>query len=646
MTFRPLLEQVRSLASGDRALRSVQSIARFHRVQASPGYDAAARWLAAELRAIGLEPEIEQVPGDGTTRFWGELMPEGWECHGARATLIENGARRVLCDYDACHLSLVLRSTPARGSFRIVVLEDGTEDAHYNGVDVRGAVVLTRGAAYRVHTLAVIERGAAGILCDGRRLFPPVRAANDDPDQVAYTSFWWNGDEPRGWGFVVSPRAGAELRAQLAAGHSLTLDVEIASRRFATSIPIVTAHLPGEVDRDVLVISHLCHPEPSANDNASGVAASLETVRVLAALRHTGAWRPHAGVRFVWMPELTGTCAWLARDPGRARRLIAGINLDMVGEDQEACGSTLLIEHPPCFAASFAEELLARIRAEAVDWVTDYSGPGHVSLTRMAEVPYSGGSDHAVLIDPAVGVPTPMLIQWPDRYYHSSHDTPDRTDPRSLALAVRCAATYAGFLAALDDDDRAWMVEVVARGARTRVLRALDAPDPAWAVARAVCAGQCALASLGRLGERHAQIADACAGFDAFVAREAGHLPAPVPPSPTTATSATSATPVSTGLGDVPRRGISAPLGMLKHLAPGWHDQPRAAREAYRALEIATPGAPTVFELAWYACDGSRTIDQIARLVWLETGISAGDRIAAFFMWAAGCGWSDWTERA
>ena len=632
MSFRSLLAQVREIASGDRALESVRAIARFHRVQASPGYDDAARWLAEQLRGIGVEPEIEPVEGDGVTRYWGELMPEGWECTAARATLIDGESQRVLCDYDDCRLSLVLRSAPARGRFPIVVLEDGTEDAHYENVDVRGAVVLTRGAAYRVHRLAVVERGAAGILCDGRRLFPPVRAKDVDPDQVAYTSFWWNGAEPRGWGFVVSPRVGAELRARLASAVPLALDVAIDSRRFPTTIPIVTAHLAGSEDRDVLVISHLCHPEPSANDNASGVAASLETVRVLSTLRASGVWRPRAGVRFVWMPELTGTCAWLARDPGRARRLFAGINLDMVGEDQEACGSTLLLEHPPCFAASFAEDLLARIRSEAVDWVTDFSGPGHYALTRMAEVPYSGGSDHAVLIDPAVGVPTPMLIQWPDRYYHSSHDTPDRTDPRSLALAVRCAATYAGHLAALGDGDREAIARAVAHGARSRVLRALDAPHPAWAVARATCAGERAIESLAALGEHAARVAEFRAAFDAFVAREADLSSAPPANLPRTLGARTQ---------QVPRRSIPAPLGMLRHLSPGWHEQPRAEREAWRAFELETPGAPTVFELAWYACDGSRTIDGIVHLVWLETGIDHGSAIARFFEWTERLGWSD-----
>src|SRR5439155_24348358 len=168
-----------------------------------------------------------------------------------------------------------------------------------------------------------------------------------------------------------------------------------------------------------------------------GAPGALEAARTLAALAGPRAGLPLTrGIRVLWMPELTGTCAWLGVRPQRIAMLTAALNLDMVGEDQVQCGSTLLIEHPPAIAASFAETLLARIRDEAQEWVTSYSGPGHYSLMRMAEVPYGGGSDHAVLVDPTIGVPCPMLIQWPDRFYHSALDTPDRCDPRSLALAA------------------------------------------------------------------------------------------------------------------------------------------------------------------------------------------------------------------
>jgi len=624
--FEPLLEVMRRECSGDRALASVHAITRHHRIQASPGYDQAADWLGAQVEAAGLELEREEVDGDGRTRCLGALMPEGWDCSRAVATLHDGAGRELLCDFDALALSVVQRSAPGAGRFPIVALEDGTEDGHYRGLDVRGRVVLTAGNPHRVHRLAVVERGAAGLLCDGRRLMPPVREADHDLDSVAYTSFWWNGDEPRGWGFVVSPRRGRALRERLRQGDAPELEVAIESRRFATRIPLLSGVLRGRRPGEIVLISHLCHPRPSANDNASGVAASLEAARALAA--HLGrSGGEHHTLRFLWVPELTGTYAWLSRDPGRAARAQAALNLDMVGEDQAQCGSTFLIEHPPCFMGSFAETLLARIRERALDWVTSYSGPGVVSLTRTAEVPYSGGSDHAVWIDPSIGVPCPMMIQWPDRFYHSSYDTPDRCDPASLALAARCAATWAAFLATAGAPETEWLAGLTGRGARRRALATLDAPDAPRRLEAERMRGERALASLARLGPDGAGAAGReRERLETLAAGE--HLASPQPRP--------------AGERAVPAR-PPGPLDSQRHLLPGWAELAREERERMRAFDARVPGGATTLEVAWYACDGRRAVDEIARLVWLETGHHAPQELREFFEWTARLGISTWT---
>lgn len=612
IVYRPLLERIRAEASGEEALASVRALAGFHRVQASPGYDAAAAWVSGRLASFGYAPERESVPGDGRTRALGILMPRGWECRAGRAALIGTGAPVALCDAGTEPLSIVLRSAPATGVFPLVAVDDGTERSHYEGIDVRGRVVLTRGAVHRVHELAVVERGAAGLLACGRRLFPPVRGEEDDDDALPYTSFWWGPDTPRGWGFVVSPRAGRALRARLAAGERLSLEVDIDTREFDTRIPLVSAALPGSGREEILLVAHLCHPQPSANDNASGAAALLETARVLARLAADGRWRPGArGVRMLWMPELTGTCAWLARDRDRAGRIRAALNLDMVGEDQAACGSTLLVEDPPCFAATFAEALLRDIRRDAQDWITSYAGPGYFSLARLGEVPYGGGSDHAVLTDPAVGIPCPMLIQWPDRYYHSSHDTPDRCDPASLALAVRCAATYAGSLSTLDAAGAHALLELVGLDARRRVLAAAGRPDAARAVLAARLAGRAAIASVARVLDQPARVAAAVAMFEAFCAREAAASPPPVPGD-----LRADASPDAV----CPRRTVAGPLEFHLHLWPLWHTLEPEERERLRMRIESLPGGRATLDVAWAACDGRRTLAEIAQLVEIETG--------------------------
>jgi len=594
--FRSLLEAVKSEASGERALETVRAVAQFHRIQASPGYDAASAWLESQVRALGLEVEVETVAGDGRTRRLGQLMPEGWECTRAAATLHGSDRPRRLCDFERDPLTLIQRSDPVRGRYPIVAVGNGDHAHDYDGVDVAGKVVVTTGPVQHAHRLAVVERGAAGLLCDGRRLVQPVRTEADDRDSIAYTSYWWREDEPRGWGFVISPAEGARIRERLRTGERLELEVAIESRRFATRIPLLSARLPGTRPGEVLIVSHLCHPRPSANDNASGVAANLETARVLHTLAGRGLLgRERTSIRFLWVPELTGTYAWVAGAEGRAASLRAALNLDMVGEDQSACGSTFLLEHPPCFAASFAEELLSRIRREAVDWTTSYSGAGHYGQARMADVPYGGGSDHAVFADPAVGVPCPMLIQWPDRYYHSSLDTPDRCDPRSLALAVRCAATYAGVVAGIGETEAAQLAEWIRRGAERRVLAACDAPDPVLAVARERVRARAAAESLARLGVPAPIRARVRSSVDARASAEGIDEPAWPASDPR-----------------VPVRELAAPLHYQRYLIEGWVRLGREEQEAWRALEDSTPDGLLIGEIAWCACDGTRTIDEIA----------------------------------
>jgi hypothetical protein len=601
---------VREETSGARALESVRALARHHRLQSSPGYDEAARWVAAELAAFGFEPEWEPVPGDGRTRALGILMPRGWECGRAMATLAGASGVTPLCDYAAAPLSIVQRSAPVRGTFPLIAVAGGARDSDFEGLDVRGRVVLTDAPVHAVHERAVLARGAAGLLSYGRRLVPPVRGDDDDADALPYTSFWWADGMPRGWGFVVSPAEGRRLRARLDAGEPLALRAEIESREFETTIPLLSAAIPGGSDEEILLVAHLCHPLPSANDNASGAAALLETARVLKALADAGRWTPgRRGVRFLWMPELTGTCAWLALDRDRARRIPAALNLDMVGEDQSQCGSTLLIEHPPCFLGSFAEPLLAAIRHAAQDWVESFSGPGHFSMTRMSEVPWSGGSDHAVFVDPLVGVPCPMLIQWPDRFYHASSDTPDKCDPASLALAVRCAATYAGTLSALNAPDAAALLTHIARDARRRYLQLPFAGGAEARAGRERVRGIAAMKSLARLGLDPGAIAAAIERFDAFCEKEG-------PPVREVGT--------ARGVDEKaprPRRSAAGPLEFLPHLWPGWIRLERERRERIAGILDRLPGGRATLDVAWLACDGERTLAEIGRLVALETGV-------------------------
>ena len=68
-------------------------------------------------------------------------------------------------------------------------------------------------------------------------------------------------------------------------------------------------------------------------------------------------------------------------------------------------------------------------------------------------------------------------------------------------------------------------------------------------------------------------------------------------------------------------------------------------------MEGALPGGRTTMELAWSACDGGRTLEELAHMVWLESGAEvsphgdgADPGLAELFERAREIGLAQWSE--
>jgi hypothetical protein len=465
-----MVEHIVKAYLGQRAKDDVGAISRYHRIQASPGYRGAASYVFGELQNAGLEATLESFPANYETRFWTSRSFQEWDCARATLQLIEPAEEaQLLADFDELKLAIIQRSASFEGEAEVVILEGDLQEADYEALDLAGKIVLTDGAGpgsvERVRQLAVERHGAVGIIFDGMSAAPPVREAMDLPDARQYTSFWWSGspEQKQCFGFVLSPRQGEKLRRlirlrQTAGESPIKVRAEVDARFYDGDMEVVTAVIRGQSQETVVLVSHLCHPQPSANDNASGAAANLEAARTLQRLIASGELpQPKRTIRFLWMPEMTGSFAYLSRHEDEIPNMVAGLNLDMVGEDQAQTGSVLLLEKPPEAVASFAPTLLVRLREMIYDDVNNYSGIGQYSLQRYATTGFSGGSDHYVFSDPTVGVPMPMLIQWPDKFYHTSADTLDKVSVESLTKAGSLAAAYAYFIASADQDEASWL---------------------------------------------------------------------------------------------------------------------------------------------------------------------------------------------
>lgn len=648
--FQRTFAAVAGEASGEIALGYVSAIAQHHRIQASPGYRAAAEWAAETLRAAGVAAEVETYPARFDAAAWSNDHWPEWSCTRARLRLVgpDLAARTLgtLADYAVMKLAVIQRSTatpPGGVTAPLVYVARGEEAEDYAGIDVRGTIVFTGGDARRVHELAVERFGALGIVTDRMATISGLREPMDLPDARQYTSFWWTGTEvTRAWGFVLTPRQGQALRTALTqATEPIVVHAEIVASLTDGTMENVVATIPGTTDEEVLVIGHLCHPQPSANDNATGAAATMEIARVLKTLG-----QPKRTIRCLLVPEVSGSFAYLAMHEDRIPKTVAAINLDMVGEDPTQTGSTYTIVRSPVQTEGFSGVLAARILAQIAR--TDrpsFTGNDGFASFASAVMPFSAGSDHYVYGDPSVGIPCPMILNWPDKFYHTSADTIEKVSPAVLHRSVTLAGTYAAFLANAGTAEAVWLAHELAADFRADAARRTsdalanalagevtsEGLDAAWgklttqlrfrqerqeanlrANLRLSSDAANALDWLSRDAEQvvRDELRRASDAFRA-VAKETvgGTVVAPGPREQTEAE--------RTAAEIVLQRVYKGPLGMFffdRRLSP---DQ----REELRALMKAHPHGQTIglFALPWM--DGVRTLLEVADLVEHEEGV-------------------------
>lgn len=650
--FRSIKNQLQCTVSGVAAKQLVADISRFHRIQASPEYRQAAEMVYETMLAWGLEAQLLSYPANESTQFWGSRMFQEWNGVAGTLRLISPSSEaRILADYRDVRLSLIPRSAPFTGEVQVALPRNsGEESEDYEGLDVQGKLVIANGQLMRVHRQAVEQRGAVGIIFDGMRTLEPVSPEWSLPDAVQYTSFWWWNTERKGFGFALSPRQGQWLRRlvrEAPEDEPVRLHARVISRLYDGAIENVTATIPGQSTDEILLVGHLCHPTPCANDNTSGAAATMEVAHALHTLIDSGALaQPKRTIRFLWVPEITGTFAYLASNSDKTpARIVAGLNLDMVGEDQEQCGSVMLLDRPPDSNPGFAIDLLECMRENLFGEGTSFSKRGRFPLFRQATVPFSGGSDHYVFCDPTIGVPMPMLIQWPDKFYHSTADTIDKVSPEMMARSCLLAGTYAYWLATAGPSQVEWLAREMTARFKSRAVGFLQGavsslmaeestnnPDHSGPTLRRqfdywVDRQQAAIVSLRRL-RADFDPRPWVRAADHFAINEWASVSALLSEDEIEPVQEVSPTPYGERMNWVPQRHFPGPI-RLQTIVP-YHSSELGDR--LHQLQKKHPEVPTILPtLALYWANGQRDLGEIVRLVELETGLWAPEYIDGYF---------------
>jgi aminopeptidase YwaD len=476
-------------ASGDLALNHIRRLVLHHRWFVSDGYLDAAAYVREQAEAAGLKDvKIERFPSDGKLFYSTDRTLPKWTVRSASLRMVSPTPRHLV-SWDEAPIVLASNSRAADVQAELIDVGEGVQASDYEGKDVRGKLVLAsspqeKGRIETAHRLAVLERGAAGVI--SYRSYH----LDDFPDLVTWDHIWTlalDGKQST-FGFCISKRMGWELQRLLRSGRKVVLQARVDADLSAGEYGVVTGLIPGTdpSGQEVWFVAHLDHTLPSANDNASGSAAILETARVLKSLLDSKALpQPRRTLRFLWVPEIRGSYAYISRHLEQTRRAVAVVNMDMVGENQELCGSVFRVTRTPDSTPSFLNDLLLwnlefmlgheiQPEAELTDPLAVFSPFGTRGDWRAAVIPYSEGSDHDVFMGGVVNVPATMLGSWPDNFYHSSGDTPDKSDPTQLKRAIVYGALLAASIAEMDGGSAQTLLPRMQTASRLRIYETLD----------------------------------------------------------------------------------------------------------------------------------------------------------------------------
>jgi Zn-dependent M28 family amino/carboxypeptidase len=423
--FKELFQDFYKRFSGKRAFEIAQEVWARDRFSSFSLFKNTAERCYSYLAQSGVsELELIEFPADGKTKVGDWPLPKAWDVEEAELKLIQPD-EVVLAKYSQQPASLMMfsASTPQEGiEAEVVSLEPEG--------NLQGKIVF--GQNFPSFEEIITKRGALGIISDElpdsgtkerRAKLPQARAWHN--------TFLGNYEAKKGFGFSLTQEQGNYLRELLKKRVPIRVKVKVITKTYPGKIYALTGVCKGEPEpgEEILTLGHLF--EQGANDNASGVAVLLEIARLLKSLPLKRA------IRFFFSYEHFGILEFLSsRLSCFPRKIIAGLNLDMVGAKQKGEEGKLKIVPTPPVAAHFSDFLLQKFLEQAQSERPDFKWDWR---SYMIMENFIG--------DPQIKIPTPGLIQWPDIYYHSSEDTPDKLSEETLKIVGAVGASYLYWLA-------------------------------------------------------------------------------------------------------------------------------------------------------------------------------------------------------
>jgi aminopeptidase YwaD len=447
-----VLRAIINEASGELALQNEIHLTGVNRNRKPEEYRTGyfeSAFILEKLREYGLdEAAVVDLPAEDR---------KAWDAEAAELWTVEPELVKIadLKEVPAC---LCSGSESTDTTAELVYVGPGNREEFYKDKAVEGKILLVNGSPEMARRLGVQKYGAAGLI--GWSSSHP----EFDRDEVGWSGLRPAEKDRATFGFMVSERQGQALRDALERGRKIVVRAVVKTQVVADPKEQMTVGVirgTELADEELVFTAHLYEgwAKQGANDNASGCTAILETARILKKLVADGKIPPlKRTVRFLFVPEISGTDAYLRLNPDIKKKIFADINLDMVGEGLIKNRSYFRLNQTPWSLPTWLNDVMAA----HIEWMGDSQRDAQEGNWRTGGVlaptgsrdpfyflieRYSGGSDHDVFVDGSIRIPAVLMIVWPDQWYHTSLDTPDKSDATQFKRVVTISAAAAAFLA-------------------------------------------------------------------------------------------------------------------------------------------------------------------------------------------------------
>ena len=465
------MTQIINEVSGERAMHHLLELVPYQRVRLPEEYGGPyreTRVIADFAKRYGFTNIAVETFGAVGQMAWQPTQGELWMTTPKPVKL-----------FDLNDIALSLASLNANGDFSGELVDVGLGRASdFEGKDVKGKFVVSAGTPNATYQQAV-QRGAVGVLGINAIGF---QRSQDFPNQIVSSSVT---AQPGTVAWSVTPEVQRNLVAMLNRGDRITMRSIVKSQQVLFKNEYVHAEIPGDgsTTQETAISCHLYEGviKQGANDDNSGCALILEVGRAYIKLIEEGKLpRPKRTINFQFVPEISGTNAYLNAHPDKGKAIIGTLNFDMEGIRVSMSRSYWILQRTPDTFPSYINDIaqsmmeyIADISRERVRFRSlGYAPTQPVESPRGSKDAFYikvdkhyGASDHVTYMQH--GIPAVMFITWPDMWYHSSEDTPDKQDPTQYK---RAAAVALGSLAALSTGTD----EMAARVAQENVGRGLS----------------------------------------------------------------------------------------------------------------------------------------------------------------------------